>query len=92
MVPVAPFGAECAPEGEVALISKELLDILACPICKTPVRQEGDRIVCDRCGRRYPVRDEIPVMLVDEAESADGKKMPAEGDSPPSQAPAEEEL
>ncbi|MGH2499437.1 MAG: Trm112 family protein [Candidatus Limnocylindria bacterium] len=32
------------------------------------MREEGDRLVCERCGRRYPVRDGIPVMLVSEAE------------------------
>ena len=50
------------------MIDKELLEILAGPLCKTDVRQEGDRIVCAKCGRRYPIRDEIPVMLVEEAE------------------------
>jgi uncharacterized protein YbaR (Trm112 family) len=51
------------------MISKELLDILACPACKADVRLEGDRIVCVKCGRRYPVKDDIPIMLVDEAEN-----------------------
>ena len=50
------------------MISKELLDILACPLCKTDVRLENDRIVCTQCGRRYPIKDEIPVMLIDKAE------------------------
>ncbi len=50
------------------MITRELLDILACPLCKTDVRLEGDRIICTNCGRRYPVRDDIPVMLIDEAE------------------------
>ena len=50
------------------MISKELLDILACPICKTDVRLEGDKIICTECGRRYPIRDDIPIMLIDEAE------------------------
>ncbi|GAB61473.1 MAG: Trm112 family protein [Candidatus Jettenia sp.] len=50
------------------MITRELLNILACPLCKTDVRLEGDRIVCTNCGRRYPVRDDIPVMLIDEAE------------------------
>ena len=52
------------------MIDKELLDILACPACKSPVWLEGDRIVCTApaCGLRYPVRDGIPVMLVEEAE------------------------
>ncbi|HEV2356388.1 MAG TPA: Trm112 family protein [bacterium] len=55
-------------QGAVPMIDQELLDILACPVCKTPVRQEGDRLVCVQCGRRYPIRDGIPVMLIDEAE------------------------
>jgi len=50
------------------VINPELLEILACPACKTPVRLDGDRLVCDACGRRYPIRDGIPVMLIDEAE------------------------
>jgi len=54
------------------VIDKELLEILACPACKASVRQEGDRIVCTKCGLRYPIRDDIPVMLVDEAERPSG--------------------
>ena len=50
-------------------VDKELLEILACPVDKAPLREESDRLVCTACGRRYPVRDGIPVMLVDEAES-----------------------
>lgn len=50
------------------LISDELLAILACPADKTPVRLEGDRLVCDSCGRRYRIEDGIPIMLLDEAE------------------------
>jgi uncharacterized protein len=52
------------------MIDKELLDILACPACKAPVTQEGDWIVCsagDSCGKRYPIKDGIPIMLIDEA-------------------------
>ena len=55
-----------------AVIDKELLEILACPACKAPVTQQGDRIVCTKCGRRYPIRNEIPVMLIDEAEQPAG--------------------
>ena len=52
------------------MIDKELLEILACPKCKSEVKLEGDRIICTnpQCGLRYPVRDDIPVMLIDEAE------------------------
>ena len=56
------------------LIDKELLEILACPVCKTQVTQEEDSLVCTECGRRYPIRDGIPIMLVDEAEQPQEKK------------------
>lgn len=49
-------------------IDDELLRILACPADHAPVVRHGDRIVCTACGRRYPIRDEIPIMLIDEAE------------------------
>lgn len=50
-------------------VSKELLDILVCPLCKTPVKLTGDQqgLICSTCHRVYPIRDDIPVMLVDEA-------------------------
>jgi len=54
------------------MIDKSLLEILACPACKTEVKLEGDRLVCVHCGRRYPIRDGIPVMLIDEAEPRKG--------------------
>ena len=50
------------------MIDKELLDILACPSCKGDVEEQNEKIVCRQCGLKYPVRDGIPVMLVDEAE------------------------
>lgn len=59
------------------MVSRELLEILACPLCKTDVRLEGDRIVCVQCGRRYPVKDDIPVMLIDEAELPETKEKEA---------------
>ncbi len=50
-------------------ISKELLEILACPICKEEVRPtpDGKGLQCIQCRRIYPIRDDIPVMLVEEA-------------------------
>lgn len=50
-------------------VSKELLDILVCPLCKTPVKLTSDQggLKCSTCHRVYPIRDDIPVMLVDEA-------------------------
>ena len=50
-------------------ISKELLDILACPQCKGEIRlNEGeDGLICDACKLLYEIRDDIPVMLIEEA-------------------------
>ena len=50
-------------------ISKDLLDILVCVVCKKPVRLlPGDSgLKCDVCKRVYPIRDDIPVMLLEEA-------------------------
>jgi len=55
-------------KSEVEMIDKELLDILACPACKADVELKNEKIVCVKCGRKYPIRDGIPVMLIDEAE------------------------
>lgn len=51
-------------------IDKELLDILACPKCKGDVKltENKDGLVCNTCKLKYPVKDDIPVMLIDEAE------------------------
>lgn len=61
-------------KGEDVAISRDLLDILACPKCKgdlkftekSTTRGEGG-LICDRCKLLYPIRDGIPVMLIDEA-------------------------
>jgi len=51
------------------MIEKELMDILVCPVCKKPLIQkdDGSSLKCNECRRVYPVRDNIPIMLVDEA-------------------------
>ncbi|GAB4411075.1 MAG: Trm112 family protein [Bryobacter sp.] len=50
-------------------ISQELLEILICPACKGDLELKSDQsgLKCLNCKRVYPIRDEIPVMLVDEA-------------------------
>ena len=50
------------------MIDQELLAILACPACQGDVELKEEKIVCVKCGRKYPIKDGIPVMLVDEAE------------------------
>ena len=52
------------------MISRELLDILVCPACKTKVVLEQDRLVCHNCRRKYPIRDGVPVMLIEEGDKA----------------------
>ncbi len=48
-------------------VDPELLAILACPLDKQPITREGNYLVCSECQRHYPIRDGIPVMLIDEA-------------------------
>jgi uncharacterized protein len=50
-------------------IDPELLEILACPLCKTAVTlvKDGSALRCGTCKRVYPIKDDIPVMLLDEA-------------------------
>jgi uncharacterized protein len=50
-------------------ISPELLEILVCPKCKGDIRlnEAGDGLICDACKLLYEIRDDIPVMLIEEA-------------------------
>ena len=59
-----PITLECFP-----MVPQELLDILVCPVCKTSLtlKPDGVSLKCRECRRVYPIRDDIPVMLVDEA-------------------------
>lgn len=61
-------------------LSEELLAVLACPGCKGEVRiaKDGSGIICQACRLKYPIRDDIPVMLVDEAEGI-GEQEPETG-------------
>ena len=55
-------------------ISKELLDILACPQCKGELRltPAEDGLICEQCRLLYEIRDDIPIMLIEEAKRIDG--------------------
>jgi len=50
-------------------ISQDLLEILVCPLCKEPVTltPNNQGLKCSKCKRVYPIKDDIPVMLIDEA-------------------------
>jgi hypothetical protein len=55
------------------MLNKELLAILACPKCKQPVRldEKKNGLICENCRLLYEIRDDIPIMLVDEAKKLD---------------------
>jgi len=54
-------------------VNPELLKILVCPLCKAPVNltEDGQGLKCSQCRRVYPIRDDIPVMLINEAKVED---------------------
>lgn len=56
------------------MVSQDLLEILACPLGKVPVKlsDDGTELVCQGCGLRYPIQDDIPVMIIDEAKLPEG--------------------
>lgn len=54
--------------GGVLMMDQRLLEILICPKCRSDVRSTDDWVICDECCLKYPVRDGIPIMLIDEAE------------------------
>ena len=64
------------------MLDPTFVEMLACPACRVPVAVDGERLVCGQCGRRYPIRDGIPIMLIDEAE---GPAREAEGPSSPAE-------
>lgn len=54
------------------VIGEELLSILVCPLTRSELKQEGDELVSDVGGLRYPIRQGIPILLVNEAKLPDG--------------------
>jgi uncharacterized protein len=61
-------------------LDADLLDIIVCPACHggLAVDEQAQELVCTRCGLAYPVRDDIPVLLVDEARRPDDGGQPDE--------------
>lgn len=60
------------PESYSNVIDPELLDLLRCPLTRSRLRQDGDHLVAEVGGLSYPVRDGIPVMLIEEAKLPPG--------------------
>jgi uncharacterized protein YbaR (Trm112 family) len=69
-----PRNSEIEERG-VMVIDTELLEILACPKCKGDivVAEKEDGLICKSCKLIYPIRDDIPVMLIDEALPYEGE-------------------
>jgi uncharacterized protein YbaR (Trm112 family) len=61
------------------MIDKKLLDILACPLCKSPLRYNKDKqeLICRADRLAFPIRDDIPVMLEDEARTLSSEEIDA---------------
>jgi len=53
------------------MIDKELLKILACPVCKGELILKADKLICLKCKKYYPIKDGIPIMLIEEAKDLD---------------------
>ncbi len=56
------------------MINKELLSLLVCPLDKAALTLDGDRLICTGCGLKYAIKDDIPNMLIEEAELPAGCK------------------
>lgn len=68
-----PAGGRQITGKGIEMIKKELLDILACPQCKGEVKlnDRNNGLICEKCRLLYEIRDDIPIMLVEEAKKLD---------------------
>ena len=56
-------------------MDKRLLDVLACPVCKGPLESANAELRCRACRLAYPIRDDIPIMLEDEARQLSSEEL-----------------
>jgi uncharacterized protein YbaR (Trm112 family) len=56
------------------MIDPKFLEILCCPLGKADLKEENDFLICTSCGLKYPIREGIPVLLLDEAILPEGVK------------------
>jgi uncharacterized protein YbaR (Trm112 family) len=54
------------------MVSEDLLALLVCPLGQAPLRRDGESLICSRCGLKFAIVDNIPNMLVEEAELPHG--------------------
>ncbi|GAG94592.1 unnamed protein product [marine sediment metagenome] len=53
------------------MLKKELKDILCCPKCKGDLEERDEKLICIKCDLGYPIKNDIPIMLIDQAEKLD---------------------
>jgi uncharacterized protein len=54
------------------MVNESLISLLVCPMGKASLRREGDTLICTRCGPRFSIKNDIPNMLIEEAELPPG--------------------
>ena len=54
------------------MFEQEFIDVICCPLGKAPLNYENNSLVCTKCGLIYPIIDEIPALLIDEAKLPEG--------------------
>lgn len=53
------------------MLDKKILDFIVCPQCKSDLEFDGEFLICKNCQLKYPVRDDIPILLIEEAQKID---------------------
>ncbi len=54
-------------------LAEDLLDILVCPVTRTPLRLEGDELISDAAGLAFPIRDGTPILIAEDARRLDAQ-------------------
>jgi|YelNatPaOPRAMG01_1025707.scaffolds.fasta_scaffold01109_21 uncharacterized protein YbaR (Trm112 family) len=53
------------------MLDKKILDFIVCPQCKGDLKLEGEFLICQNCQLKYPIKDDIPILLIEEAQKID---------------------
>jgi uncharacterized protein YbaR (Trm112 family) len=53
------------------MLDKKILDFIVCPKCKGDLKLEGEFLICQNCQLKYPIKDDIPILLIEEAQKID---------------------
>jgi uncharacterized protein YbaR (Trm112 family) len=53
------------------MLDKKILDFIVCPQCRGDLKLEGEFLTCQNCQLKYPIKDDIPILLIEEAQKID---------------------